>query len=645
MPLFQRALKIREKALGPDHLDVAASLNNLAILYNDQGRYAEAEPLIDRVLTTWDRAGVAPGVRSKGYWVRSEIDWGLNKRPQAIRDLEQALTLAEFEPVHGWRGERQGAELFGTLAGAYQRMVAWQQELARPDRALAAIERSRTRALVDQLDAANIDLLAGLPGDQAGTLRKREADAKARLAQLERQAERAKPDAALEQQLNDAREDVVQTYVAIRSASPAYRQMVGKNGNPATLENIQSELVGVDGLMLEYLLGDEAGYAVVVPPTGGKARIESLAIDQQQAAKLGVEAGPLTAKHMRTILINDSSTGILQQLRQEAKAEAALDRLAALWTVLIPEPERKLLTGGKLKRWIVVPDPTLAAFPFETLVVEPGENARYLLDVAPPLVNTPSATLLLNLTDRPGKDSKGVLSVGDATSGGAASDGSRSANAPATLTAGARYGSLRGDLKPLPFTGLELRMVGDAFKQAGISAGRLEKENAREASVRMYGPGNKVLHLACHGLVDASNDSLSGAFALTPGPQGSADPTDDGYLTLAEIYGLNLQGAELAILSACDTHYGPQQRCGCTWLLPRGFLVAGAKRVLTSSWLVDDQSAANLVRIFCGRVAQGQNEGRMDYARALQFAKRQIRAQEKWQSPYYWGGFVLVGPN
>ncbi|MDZ4723543.1 MAG: tetratricopeptide repeat protein, partial [candidate division Zixibacteria bacterium] len=41
-PLYKRALEIREKALGPDHPDVALSLNNLAFLYNTQGQYALA---------------------------------------------------------------------------------------------------------------------------------------------------------------------------------------------------------------------------------------------------------------------------------------------------------------------------------------------------------------------------------------------------------------------------------------------------------------------------------------------------------------------------------------------------------------------------------------------------------------------------
>ncbi len=44
-PLHKRALAIREKALGPYHPRVATSLNNLGLVYHAQGKYAEAEPL------------------------------------------------------------------------------------------------------------------------------------------------------------------------------------------------------------------------------------------------------------------------------------------------------------------------------------------------------------------------------------------------------------------------------------------------------------------------------------------------------------------------------------------------------------------------------------------------------------------------
>ena len=55
-PLYQRALAIREKALGPEHPDVAESLNNLAVLYNAKGDYARAEPLYQRALAIREKA-------------------------------------------------------------------------------------------------------------------------------------------------------------------------------------------------------------------------------------------------------------------------------------------------------------------------------------------------------------------------------------------------------------------------------------------------------------------------------------------------------------------------------------------------------------------------------------------------------------
>ena len=55
-PLYKRALAIREKALGPEHPDVATSLNNLATLYETLGDYAKAEPLYKRALAIWEKA-------------------------------------------------------------------------------------------------------------------------------------------------------------------------------------------------------------------------------------------------------------------------------------------------------------------------------------------------------------------------------------------------------------------------------------------------------------------------------------------------------------------------------------------------------------------------------------------------------------
>ncbi len=52
----QRALQIQEQALGPHHPRVAYTLNNLSVLYLKQGKHALAEPLLQRALRIWEQA-------------------------------------------------------------------------------------------------------------------------------------------------------------------------------------------------------------------------------------------------------------------------------------------------------------------------------------------------------------------------------------------------------------------------------------------------------------------------------------------------------------------------------------------------------------------------------------------------------------
>ena len=53
---YQFAMKIVEMTLGPEHPEVATSMNNLAVLYYAQGKYAEAEPLYERALAIREKA-------------------------------------------------------------------------------------------------------------------------------------------------------------------------------------------------------------------------------------------------------------------------------------------------------------------------------------------------------------------------------------------------------------------------------------------------------------------------------------------------------------------------------------------------------------------------------------------------------------
>jgi CHAT domain-containing protein len=338
-------------------------------------------------------------------------------------------------------------------------------------------------------------------------------------------------------------------------------------------------------------------------------------------------------------------------LRQADTAGKASDKLRALWQVLIPPPQRKALTDGTVRRLLVVPDGHLALLPLETLVVAAGRAQQTLLDVGPPLLYGPSATVLYNLARRPVETAGGrgaVLTVGDPRY---ASEPTREIPRPSptdlsVVSPATRYAAVGGRLSRLPYTGWESSWVAEVFQKQGMPVSRLQGEKATEANVREHLSGRRVVHLACHGLADQSHGNFFGALALAPGPRAGTEMSDDGFLTLAEIYPLNLGYCELVILSACETNFGPQQYGEGVWALSRGFLVAGARRVVATGWLVDDEAAASLISVFCTYLARAEKEGTpLDHAAALQRAKRWVRQQEKWSSPYYWGTFVLVGPN
>ena len=55
-----KALEVAEATVGPDHHDVALSLNNLAGLYNATGQYEQAVPLCERALAIQEKA-LGPG--------------------------------------------------------------------------------------------------------------------------------------------------------------------------------------------------------------------------------------------------------------------------------------------------------------------------------------------------------------------------------------------------------------------------------------------------------------------------------------------------------------------------------------------------------------------------------------------------------
>ena len=100
----KKALEVAEKNVGPNHPDVATSLNNLALLYHTQGQYASAEPLYKRALTINEKALVisfAPYAArgsvcsgSAGFSARTRLNRGMGKTPAACRASRHVQTIS-----------------------------------------------------------------------------------------------------------------------------------------------------------------------------------------------------------------------------------------------------------------------------------------------------------------------------------------------------------------------------------------------------------------------------------------------------------------------------------------------------------------------------------------------------------------------
>lgn len=138
-------------------------------------------------------------------------------------------------------------------------------------------------------------------------------------------------------------------------------------------------------------------------------------------------------------------------------------------------------------------------------------------------------------------------------------------------------------------------------------------------------PGAAVLHFAGHGI---SNGGL-GALAVAGAP---------GWVTAGQIASLDLTRVRLVMLSSCSSGIGSETGPISADLLVRGFLDAGAARVIAASWPVDSTAAAVLSDRFYEQLLAGQLP-----AEALRRAVLALRSGPTTTHPAVWSAFRLYG--
>jgi CHAT domain-containing protein len=160
--------------------------------------------------------------------------------------------------------------------------------------------------------------------------------------------------------------------------------------------------------------------------------------------------------------------------------------------------------------------------------------------------------------------------------------------------------------------------------------------NANRATVTAGEIGKyRIIHLATHGLLNSEYPELSGVVLSLIDEKGR---DQDGFLNLSEIYNLKL-AADLVVLSACQTALGRDIKGEGLVGLTRGFMYAGAPRVVASLWQVDDAATADLMREFY-KAMLVEN---MRPAAALRAAQMRMWERNQQLSPYFWAAFTLQG--
>ncbi len=138
-------------------------------------------------------------------------------------------------------------------------------------------------------------------------------------------------------------------------------------------------------------------------------------------------------------------------------------------------------------------------------------------------------------------------------------------------------------------------------------------------------PQAEVLHIATHGAFRPDNPMFSGLRMA------------DGWLAARDLYNLRL-GAELVVLSACETGLAKQTSGDELLGLARGFLYAGAPCLIASLWPVRDDATAKFMTTFYTNLRAG-----MSVATAMREAQLALRQQ--YNNPYFWSAFTVTGDS
>ncbi|MEM7610841.1 MAG: CHAT domain-containing protein [Pseudomonadota bacterium] len=561
-------------------------LYNYASVLLANGDLDQAERLGMRSLSL--RKGIGNSIQtaeahslvSRVHWRKGNARSALDAANEAIEMIEQSRAVIDSIALR--------ASYQSTVSDAYELAIYVLMADDRIADGLAMAERYRAQTLVDVLAKSDSGTNASIPLElleRRDTLRKEINRRETR--RIGGEATESIAGLLAELDTLDAR---------IASLDPRFA--AAGEGRIASVTEMQS-VMDQDSIAIQYFLGRERSYAWLITQDSISAK--------ELPARDGIED---QVREIHDRLSRRTRTGELTNTLGEALLGPIADKLPAYRNVAI------------------VADGALHYLPFDVLVSSDAANPTLS---GKSLSYLPSLTTLALIRQSSTTDGNRQIAVlADPVFN--ASDERMSASVSAQP--GSARGAQVNKLNRLAMSGLEAAAIRELaperarFVRTGTDA---NIEALRSDAVAAA----QVVHIAAHGFVD---DEMPARTGLALSMLDDTGDTVTGFVGLRDIYELRLN-AELVVLSACDTALGRDLAGEGLLGLTRGFMYAGAKRVVASLWQVEDAATAALMQAFyTGMLRDG-----LAPAAALAAAKAQLQQTRRWRHPYYWSGFVLLG--
>jgi CHAT domain-containing protein len=597
---------------------------------------------------------------ARHYLLQGELE-------NARYNIESALSLIELQRTKTLeRNLRQ--TFFSVYRNYYQfyiellmRMHERNPKAGIAAQALQASERERARGLLELISEGNVDINQGidpqlLARNQLLTQQiEQETDALTKLIVTNSPATQIQ---AIKKEIDESQENLQKIGAEIRRRSPNYAAIA--QPQPLDITEIQRRVLDSDTMLLEYALAPQRSFLWVV--TTDSVNVFTLP---------GEDEIDNAAKRLYTLLalpaLTNRNLKLKNELSNNEKADVnqseteLIDAIKSLSQIILAPVAYRL----EKKRTLVVADGALQYIPFGVLMAPQKDSDYRPFIIDHEIINLPSASTLSVIRDEQLKRAmpdktiaifadpvfdqnddrlKGRVahSADIAINKTVGENGERLlkyiANSTVSKNGEQGKGNNTQTLIPrLPFTRQEaesiIALVPAINSSSCLKATdcRANKMAAASGDISRY----RYVHFATHGYFDSEQPELSAMVLSMVDEEGKPQ---NGFLTLRDIFNLHLT-ANLVVLSACETGLGKEIKGEGLVGLTRGFMYAGAARVVVSLWSVNDKATAELMTKFYTHMLKDN----MRPAAALRAAQVEMFQSEKYQAPFYWAPFILQG--